>query len=132
APNDVQGHYALGVALNKQGYPERAEREWRESIRLNPNFLDAQQAIAEKAMLGGDMNELQDAANQIIRLQPDSAEGYALRALTSINRNQFDAAERDVERAVAVAPQSAFGYVQMGNLRFAQNQYADAAKAYQD
>jgi tetratricopeptide (TPR) repeat protein len=132
SPNDSQAHYALGVALNKQGYPERAESEWREALRLNPNFLDAQRAIADKAMLNGDMNELQDAANQMIRLEPDSAEGYALRALTNINRSQFDAAERDVRRSIAVAPQSAFGYVQMGNLRYAQKQYSDAAKAYQD
>jgi tetratricopeptide (TPR) repeat protein len=50
----------------------------------------------------------------------------------SINRSQFDAAERDVQRAIAAAPQSAFGYVEMGNLRFAQKQLSDAAKAYQD
>ncbi len=132
APNDSLAHYVLGVALNKQGYPERAESEWKEALQLNPNFLDAQRAIADEAMLKGDMTALQDAANQIIRLEPGSPEGYALRALSSINRSQFEEAERDVRRAISVAPQSAFGYVELGNLRFAQKQYTDAAKAYQD
>ncbi len=132
SPNDSVAHYALGVALNTQGYPERAESEWREALRVNSDYLDAQRAIANEAMLKGDTNALQDAANQMIRLAPESPEGYALRALAEVNRNRFDAAERDARRAIAVAPQSAFGYVQMGNLKFAEKQYGDAAKAYQD
>lgn len=132
APNDSQAHYALGVALEKQGYAARALSEWRQALNLNPDLLDAERAIADEAMLDGDMNALQDAANQMIRLEPEAPEGYALRALSSINRRQFDAAERDVQRAIATAPQGAFGYVEMGNLRFAQKQYSDAAKAYQD
>jgi tetratricopeptide (TPR) repeat protein len=132
SPNDSQAHYVFGVALDKQGYQERAESEWREALQINPNFLEAQRAIADKAMMNGDMNELLDAANQMIRLAPGSADGYALRALANINRNQFDAADRDVHRAIEVAPQSAFGYVELGNLKLAEKQYPDAAKAYQD
>jgi tetratricopeptide (TPR) repeat protein len=132
SPSDSQAHYALGVALNRQGYPERAESEWRQALRLNPNLLDAQRGIADQAILKGDMNALQDAANQMIRLEPESAEGYAIRALSSMNRGQFDAAERDVRRAIEAAPQNAIGYVQTGNLKLAEKQYADAAKAYQD
>ena len=78
------------------------------------------------------MNGLQDAANQMIRLQPGSPEGYALRALANINGKHYTEAEQDIRRAIAAAPQSAYGYVQMGNLRLAQKQYSDAAKAYQD
>lgn len=132
APNDSQAHYALGVALDKQGYPERAESEWREAVQLNPNLLEAQRAIADAAMVKGDMAGLEGASNQIVRLEPDSPEGYALRALSSINRNQFEQADRDVLRAIAVGPRNSFGYVQLGNLKFAEKQYSDAVKAYQD
>jgi tetratricopeptide (TPR) repeat protein len=99
---------------------------------LNPNSLEAERTLADNAMLKGDMNALEDAANQMIRLEPQSPQGYALRALSNINRGQFDAAERDARRAIDVAPQDAFGYVQLGNLKLAQKQYSDAAKAYQD
>jgi tetratricopeptide (TPR) repeat protein len=132
APNNFQAHYAFGVALQRQGNLERAESEWREALRVNPDFLDAQRSIADAAMLQGDMNTLEDAANQMIRLQPGSPDGYALRALANINRKHYVEAEQDVRRSIAAAPQSAFGYVQMGNLRFAQKQYSDAAKAFQD
>jgi len=132
SPNNIPAHYALGVVFEKQGNPERAENQWREALRLNPDFLDAERSIADAAMLQGDMNSLEDAASQMIRLQPGSPEGYGLRALSNINRTRYVIAEQDVHRAIEVAPQSAYGYVQMGNLRLAQKQYTEAAKAYQD
>ena len=68
----------------------------------------------------------------MINLQPKSPEGYALRAVSEINRKQFDAADTDVHKAIDVAPQSQFGYVQLGNLEFVRKKYVDAAEAYQD
>lgn len=131
-PNNMQAHFALGMALEKQGNLDRALSEWREAVRLNPDFPDAQRSIADVAMLQGDMTTLEDAANQMIRLQPGSADGYALRSLANINRKHYVEAELDTRRAIAAAPQSAYGYVQLGNLKFAQTQYNAAAKAYQD
>jgi len=131
-PNNIQAHYALGVAFEKQGNLERAENEWREALRLDPDFIDAERSIANAAVLQGDMNSLEDAANQMIRLEPWATEGYALRALANINRLHYAEAEQDTRRAIAAAPQSSFGYVQLGNLRLAQKQYGDAAQAYQD
>jgi tetratricopeptide (TPR) repeat protein len=66
------------------------------------------------------------------KLQPDSPEGYSLRALSNVNRKRFSAAEVDVRKAIEIAPQSSFGYVQLGNLKFAQKQFEDAGKAYQE
>jgi cellulose synthase operon protein C len=132
APRNSEAHYVLGVALDKQGFAERAESEWRQALDLDPDSVDAERALADAALQKGDMSALQDAANQLIRMEPEAPEGYALRALSSINRNQFDAAERDVQRAIDVAPQNAYGYVQLGNLRLAEKQYNDAAKAFQD
>ena len=132
SPNNMQAHYALGVALQRQGNLDRAVTEWREALRLNPNFLEAHRSISDAAMLQCDMNTLEDAANQMIRLQPGSPDGYALRALANINRKHYVEAEQDIRRAIAASPQSAYGYVELGNLRFAQTQYGDAAKAYQD
>jgi tetratricopeptide (TPR) repeat protein len=54
-----------------------------------------------------------------------------LRALSNVNRKRFSAAETDVQKAIEVAPQSSFGYVQMGNLKFAEKQFDGAGKAYQ-
>jgi tetratricopeptide (TPR) repeat protein len=131
-PNNSQAHYALGVAYEKQGNLEHAESEWREALKVSPNLVEAQRALAGAAMRLGDMTTLADAATQVIRLQPGSPDGYALRAVANINRQHVAEAESDIHTAIAVAPQSDVGYVQLGNLERAEKQYGDAAKAYQD
>jgi tetratricopeptide (TPR) repeat protein len=132
APNNIQAHYALGVAYQKQGNLERAVGEWRAALNLNPNMLDAQRSIADVAIQQGDMNSLEDASNQMVRLAPGLYEGYALRGLANINSKRYVLAEQDIRQAIALAPENSLGYVQLGNLRFVQKQYPDAIKAYQD
>jgi len=130
-PQNGIGHYYLGVGLEKMGSLERAETEWRDAARLRPDLLQAQRALAGVAMRKNDMLALAQAAEQIIHLEPASPDGYALRAVSNINRRLFAPAEQDIHRAIEAAPQSAVGYVQMGNLRLVQRQFSEAAKAYQ-
>ena len=130
-PRNSLGHYYLGLGLEKMGSLEQAETEWRDAARLRPDLLQAQRALAGVAMRKGDMVALEQAAGQIIRLEPASPDGYALRAVSNINRRLFAPAEQDIHQAIEVAPQSAVGYVQMGNLRLVQRQFSEAAKAYQ-
>ena len=93
-------------------------------------MLDAQRSLDRAAVRQNDIMSLEQTANQIIALQPWSPEGYGLRALPNINRKVFASAESDVRKAIEVAPQNPYGYVQMGNLRLAQGQYSGAVAAY--
>ncbi len=130
-PNNAEAHYVLGVGFEKLNDTVGAEREWMEAVRLRPEMLDAWQSLASSAMRKGEMQGLDQDATHIISLRAGSPEGYALRALSNINRQRFAEAEADVRKAIDVAPQNSFGHVQMGNLKFAEHQYTDAVKAYQ-
>jgi tetratricopeptide (TPR) repeat protein len=77
------------------------------------------------------MTALESTAAQIISLQSASCDGYALRAFSFTKRKNFARAEPDVRQAISLAPNSPTGYMQMGNLRFAQQRYPDAENAYQ-
>jgi len=131
-PENALAHYHLGVAFERLGNLSNAEGEWRDAAHLRPDLAEAQQALAGAAMRTGDMAGLGETATQIIRLRPASPDGYALRAISNINRRQFDQAEADIESAIHVAPGSAVGYVQSGNLRFVQKKHSDAERAYRD
>jgi len=131
APDNSDAHYTMGVAFEKQGDLERAEREWLEALRLNPDLLDAERSIANAAIEKNDMHMLENAATQIVRLEPRAAEGYALMALSSMNLKQFENAEYYVRKAIEVAQNGSFGYVQLGNLRFLQRRYGEATSAYE-
>jgi tetratricopeptide (TPR) repeat protein len=130
-PDNSEAHYVLGVGFQKLGNVERAQSEWQTALHLRPDLLDAVRALAGVAMARGEMEVLDQQASEIIRLQPGSPEGYALRALSNVNRKRFSTAEPDIRKAIEIAPRSSFGHVQMGNLKYAENEFDAAGKAYQ-
>ena len=131
-PKNSLAHFALGVAFERQGtHIEHAEAEWREALSLNPDNIEAQRALAGAAMRLADMTTLQNAATEMIRLQPGSPDGYGLRALAEINQQHFPEAEQDIQKALAIAPQRPVGYIYLGQLRLAQHQFPEAEKAFQ-
>ena len=131
-PQNGAAHYYLGVALDASGDTPHAEEEWRTAVHLRPDLIEPQRAIAGVALRSNDMTSLEQAATQIIALQPQSPDGYALRAISNINRRQFAPADADIRKAIEVAPQSPVGYQQLGGLNFVQKNYAAAEKAYRD
>ena len=130
-PDNAVAHYHLGLAFDQQGSLSRAESEWRDAVRLKPDLIEAQRALAAVSVRKSDWDSLGRTATTIIQAQPNSPDGYAMRTIAYINEKQFAKAEQDINKAIAVAPQSPIGYVQLGNFRLLQKQYDPAAKAYQ-
>ena len=130
-PANAVAHYQLGLAFDQAGNLSQAEAEWRESIRLRPDLVDAHRALAGAAIRRSDPSALALEADQIIEQQPDSPDGYLLRAVAEIDRKQFAAAENYIKRSIQKAPNNAPAYVQLGNLRMAQSNPAEAQKAFQ-
>jgi cellulose synthase operon protein C len=129
-PDNGVAHYQLGLAFDKLGNG-RAEAEWREAVRLRPDITEAHRALAGVAIHRGDATALAQEADQIITLQPESPDGYLLRAVAEIDRKQFTTAEDYIKKSLEKASQNPAAYVQLGNLRMAQKKPAEAQKAYQ-
>ncbi len=137
-PDNGVAHYHLGLAFDQEGNLARAESEWRDAVRLKPDLMEAQRALAAVSIRKNDWDSLYQIATTIIKAEPAAAEGYAMRSIANINLNQIPKAEQDVNKAIEVAPQSPIGYVQLGNMRLQQKpsaapskQFGEAAKAYQ-
>jgi cellulose synthase operon protein C len=124
-------HYQLGLAFDQLGNTNRAEAEWRDAVRLRPDIVEAYRALAGVAIHRGDPGELAKDADQIIALQPAAPDGYLLRAVADIDRKEFSTADEYIHRSLEKEPNNPGAYVQLGNLRMAQNKYAEAQKAYQ-
>jgi tetratricopeptide (TPR) repeat protein len=131
-PDNAAAHYQLGVAFDQQHNEGRAESEWRDAVRLKPTLTDADRALSAIELRRGDFDAVTQTAEQIIAAQPDSADGYLLRAVAEINRQKYSDAEEDLHKAIPLAPQSAAPYIQLGNIRLRQKQYAEAEKSYQE
>ena len=130
-PGNAVAHYQLGLAFDQSGNLSQAEAEWHESVRVRPDLVDAHRALAGAAIRRSDPTALALEANQIISEQPDSPDGYLLRAVAEIDRKQFATAEDYLKRSLQKSSDNAPAYVQLGNLRMAQNNPAEAQKAFQ-
>jgi tetratricopeptide (TPR) repeat protein len=130
-PDNAVAHYQLGLAFDQLGNTSRAEAEWRDAVRLRPDIVEVYRALAGVAIHRGDPGELAKDADQIIALQPAAPDGYLLRAVADIDRKQYATADEYIRRSLEKEPNNTAAYVQLGNLRFAQNKYPEAQKAYQ-
>ncbi|HET9406822.1 MAG TPA: tetratricopeptide repeat protein [Candidatus Sulfotelmatobacter sp.] len=129
--DNAVAHYQLGLAFIQQHNEARAESEWRDAVRLRPDLTDAQRSLASLELSRGEIDALMNTAQGIIDAQPYSPDGYLLRSVGEINRQRYADAERDLHKAMDIAPTSAAPYVQMGNIRMLQKQYAEAGKFFQ-
>jgi len=129
-PNNGLAYYHLGIAFDRLKNPGLAEKAWQDALRHRADLVEAQRALLLVALRKGDMAELEHLSSQIIELQPTAPDGYAMRALSRIRREQLSQAEPDVKKAISVAPQSPIGYLQMGNLMVARKNYHAAEEAF--
>lgn len=131
APENAEGHYQYGVALSKTGSVERAKQEWFEAAELAPQMTKVQLALAEIARQNGDVGLLRQCAAQLIRNSPSDPRGYLLRAESENKAKQALAAERDLLKAIEVAPQDASAYSAQGNFLRGQGKDKEAERYYE-
>ena len=130
-PENAVAHYQLGLAYAQQQSDGRAESEWREAVRIRPDLIDAQRAIAALELRRGDLDALLQTAQQIIKAQPYSPDGFLLKGIADLARQKYTDAQQDAEQAAQRAPQSPAPLIQLGNIQFAQKHYADAERFFQ-
>jgi tetratricopeptide (TPR) repeat protein len=130
-PDNAVGHYQLGVAYNLLGNLGRAEAEWRESARLRPNLVSAQEALANLALRKGDASLLELSGQNLVQGQPLSAAGYVYRGMARIQRGDRARGEADLLKAIEVAPQDPLGYARLAAWRASQKRYKDAETLYE-
>jgi len=130
-PGNAIAHYHLGVAYNALGKAPLAESEWQSAARISPDLVEAHRALAQIAVRKADPAALFQNASDIIRLQPQSPDGYTLRSAFYIYRQRYADAEADARRAIDLAPRLSIGYLQIGNVSFEQRKFVDAQQAYQ-
>ena len=66
-PNNPQVHYLLGYLLTEEQREAEAAREYREAVRLDPNYLNAWSQLASTTDKQADRDQ---AALQLLRLDP--------------------------------------------------------------
>ena len=101
-------------------------------MRVYPDAVDAQQALASVALSKRDFDQLAECAEALIRLLPSSALGYTYRAAVKASRHDLPGVEADLTKAIDVAPKNPLGHTRMGELRSSERRFKEAEAAYEE
>jgi len=109
AEEDAQTHWELGKAYRLQEKWELAAAQFKESLRLKPNFAEAHNALGTVLRTQGKVDESLEHFRQAARLRAGSFEvqlnfGKMLRA-----ERRLDEAIATLQQAVEIEPDSATG-----------------------
>src|SRR5262249_6475287 len=130
APDNAPAHYQLGITLAAKGSLQQAEAEWREAVRLRPNYMEAWLSLSKNAALRGDWKDLEEMSNRIKKFAPNITDGYLYHATARMNQGDSLGAEGDIVNLQRISPQGPLYFVKMGELRAAQKRVAVAEGFY--
>lgn len=108
-PNHAAAHFGLAKAYLAQRDVRKAYWELQETVRLDPENLDARIALGQFLLLGGEdeFNQALEQADAILEREPGRWEAYVIRARALENLKRLDEAQKDYEKAVELAPDNA-------------------------
>ena len=124
-------HYELGMAYARESDKGKAESEWREAVRLQPNLADAQFRLGLLDLGRGETDATLRTAEQIISARPYLANGYILKAEVEIKTRKLSDAQHDTEEAIKRAPHNPTLYIQLASIQLAQMHFPEAENFYQ-
>jgi tetratricopeptide (TPR) repeat protein len=111
------------------GHASRARQYFEKSVELNPRYLDALSDLFEyyteaPGFLGGGMDKAQAIAEKIAALSP--AEGLRAQAQLAEKRKEYASAERQLRRAIEVAPQQVGRFIDLARFLAKQGRVQEA------
>jgi len=101
----------------------------REAVRLRPNMVAAQQALAELDLRKNDVDLLDKSAEQLIAVETRLSNGYLFRATARVVRKDLAGGEADLKKPWKWR-RKAGGYAAWGDLRASQKRFSEAEKLY--
>ena len=131
APRAPQIRYNYGWALNDQGRPRDAEREFRAAIAAAPDYPRARHALGILLFESGRFSEAAEHLEVAARLTPDNARVHRMLGHTLLRLERPDRAVAEYRRAIAIAPDDVTSRVGLATALAALDQPDQAVKEIQ-
>jgi tetratricopeptide (TPR) repeat protein len=107
APDHPKAHFALSKALLRADKPRDAYWEMSESVRVDPENIEARLRYGTISAAIGDYDLSLEQANAVLELDPDNARGLNLRAQALEQREDYEGALSDLKAAIEADPDAA-------------------------
>jgi tetratricopeptide (TPR) repeat protein len=110
APNDPKAHWALAQAYLRKQQLGEAHWELLESVRLDPENLDARDTLGHFSLLAGDFEESLSQSEALIEADPENGRAYVLKGKSLEGLDRADEAEDVYLEALALESDDASYY----------------------
>lgn len=128
--NVAQERFNNGLVLNRAGRLEEAAAEYREAVRLAPNYLDAQNNLGTVYLQQGRLEEALAAFEQAVRVNSEFAMGHYNLGVVQERLGRLLPARASYELAVGLDPEFVNAWFALGSLHQKEGRPPQAAAAY--
>ncbi len=118
--------------LYHHGRPAEAEKEWREAIRIKPDYAEAHYNLGVALDDQGRAAEAEKEYREAIRIKPDYAEAHSCLGALLAAQGRAAEAEKEYREAIRIKPDFAKGHYNLGVALGAQGRPAEAEKEYRE
>ena len=130
--NNYLAHLSLGVFLFNKGQMDEAIRQYRETIRLRPDYADAHYNLGTALGVKGQIDEAIRQFQEAIRLNPDYAEAHNNLGINLGMKGQIDEAISQLQKAIRLNPDYAEAHNNLGTALGKKGQMDEAIRQYQE
>lgn len=103
-PEDAQGHYNLGVALDEQGRTAEAIAQFREAVRIQPSDAKTHNNLGAALARQGNVREAMSHYSEALRLNPNDAKAHNNLGGALAGEGNLDAAIEHFREALRILP----------------------------
>lgn len=121
----------LAYAYGKTSRYADAQLEYQKAIALQPGYFKNYYNLCGLLSEEANFNEAIQQCTTAISLAPNFSESYYRRAIAYFNLGRNPQAAEDFQHVLRLQPGSFKATVGLGNLRYAEARYSDAAAMYQ-
>ena len=126
-PDNAIGHQLLASAYKAMGRKTDAIRAGELAVQLGPNDANNHQALAEaKAGFWTFRQSAREAAQETIRLAPNSVNSHITASLVSLSQHRYREGERHARTALSIEPNNAAAHNNLGAALLGQRRFGSA------
>ncbi|HEC17229.1 MAG TPA: tetratricopeptide repeat protein [Sedimenticola sp.] len=121
-----------GLALEKQGRPDEAIREYEKALELNPDHVNAHQRLGVVLHRLGRLDEAIGHYREVVRLRPGSAAAHYNLGLALADQGRIDAAIGRYREALRIRPDFAEVYNNLGVALYRKGDFEQAIASFNE
>lgn len=121
-------HTLVGMARDKTGDQKRAEPEFREAIKENPDDFEANLYLGALLYKQRHLEEAKTYLDQAVKLKPDDSMARYESAMLKSTSGEYEAAAKDLEDVIKQNPEWLEPHVELTSLYYKLHRPTDGAR----